>query len=651
MDTDYQNDSSTLQISFQSDDMNEQTSRQDNTSNKRKRIWYEQPSITLGKVNTVNVETTQILDEAEGERYHSEIHKRDIQIDKLYRQLQLAVAEEEALRLELKDVKSHFLDEKLEADKKAVESDSRVRFLTTQLHEWKEKAMENERILMTLKRRAKMEVSLYHDQNSRLLKSLRNQNELLRGELEGLKQSDSAESVHSGTIAMVGELQAQLRSKENALQRMEQTLIDAKETLESAETVRLLNEKIQKMELDDKKHKEELKSFMETAKNAVVIKEKLYQALQQVKHAEDRNTTLQEELSMLKGVEETHKRFIHQFHSIARDPESCITLDELEREPGLAVLKLYKARQEELESLTFEKGSLKIELQRVQRQSEAVREEAEVLRLREKELEVSVKKVECELAEQKKAAKSLQHKNIELVEILQTYANHAANEVDPAQKPQEFVSVHQSPQNAAKEPTAISQKESASIQKMNNVMEKRLHEANAEDLHHEKPVERNDFNSGSTKVLHLALNPTSELLEQKHSNSLESSDQVATLKTTTSYETVEGQKLLNQRLKEVFRSQIQQYREAVYLLTGYKVDLNKANGAELLRLRSMYAAQRDDELLVRMDKTGNLELLDTDYSRQIDQRVLEYLTTCRSFPAFLGTLTLHLFERQTFQGI
>lgn len=75
----------------------------------------------------------------------------------------------------------------------------------------------------------------------------------------------------------------------------------------------------------------------------------------------------------------------------------CITLDELEREPGLAVLKLYKAHQEELESLTFEKGSLKIELQRVQRQSEAVREEAEVLRLREKELEVSVKKVECEV--------------------------------------------------------------------------------------------------------------------------------------------------------------------------------------------------------------------------------------------------------------
>lgn len=40
----------------------------------------------------------------------------------------------------------------------------------------------------------------------------------------------------------------------------------------------------------------QLKSFMETAKNAVVIKEKLYQALQQVKHAEDRNTTLQDEL-------------------------------------------------------------------------------------------------------------------------------------------------------------------------------------------------------------------------------------------------------------------------------------------------------------------------------------------------------------------
>lgn len=101
---------------------------------------------------------------------------------------------------------------------------------------------------------------------------------------------------------------------------------------------------------------------------------------------------------------------------------------------------------------------------------------------------------------------------------------------------------------------------------------------------------------------------------------------------------------------QVFGDQIRQYREAVYLLTGYKVDLKKSNGMELLRLRSVYAEHDDDELLVRMEANGSLELLDSEFCSQINQRVFAYLTTCRSFPAFLSTLTLHLFEKQTFQG-
>lgn len=108
--------------------------------------------------------------------------------------------------------------------------------------------------------------------------------------------------------------------------------------------------------------------------------------------------------------------------------------------------------------------------------------------------------------------------------------------------------------------------------------------------------------------------------------------------------------MLNKRLKEVFSDQIQHYREAISLLMGYKVDLRKSNGMELLRIRSIFADHDSDELLVRMETNGSLELLDTDFCSQIDQRVFSYLTTCRSFPAFLSTLTLSLFEKQTFQG-
>ena len=60
------------------------------------------------------------------------------------------------------------------------------------------------------------------------------------------------------------ELQAQLENKENALQRMEQTLVDAKKALESAETVQSLHEKIQKMEVDERKLKEEVQSCIRT---------------------------------------------------------------------------------------------------------------------------------------------------------------------------------------------------------------------------------------------------------------------------------------------------------------------------------------------------------------------------------------------------
>nr|CCA14771.1 mitotic spindle assembly checkpoint protein MAD1 put [Albugo laibachii Nc14]CCA26769.1 mitotic spindle assembly checkpoint protein MAD1 put [Albugo laibachii Nc14] len=583
-----------------------------------------------------NISVTHILNQNADEKYQGEI-KRDIQLDKLHRQLQLALAEEEALRLELKDLKTQLLDTKLEAEKKMVEYDTRLRFLTTQLHEWKEKALENESVLITFKKRANLE------------------NELLKDELESLKVSDSAEVMHSDTEGRMDELQAQLENKENALRRMEQTLVDAKEALENAETVRSLHEKIQKMEVDERKLKEELRNAKVSAKDAVVTKEKLYQVLQESYHAEYRNQTMRKELSLLKDVEETHKTFIDQFHTIARDPESCITLDDLQRDPGLAVLKLYNSRQEELENVTVEKGTLKVELKRVQIQCEAMREETETLHQHVRELNENVKAKQYKLVQAEHTVVSLRYRNKELVEILRTYADDPAKGAHLTQKLQDLVSMQQSLENTFEEVPNTSQKkpskEMTSTKETNLRLANRIQEANTQSLYHKKRPEQRDFDAEVTKVLHLALNPTSEVLEQNRPRASENSGKASSPTTTTSYETVEGQKMLNQRLKEVFRDQIQQYREAIYLLTGYKVDLRKSNGSELLRLRSMYAVQKDDELLVRMDKTGNLELLDTEYCRQIDQRVLGYLTTCRSFPAFLGNLTLHLFEKQTFQGI
>ena len=46
---------------------------------------------------------------------------------------------------------------------------------------------------------------------------------------------------------------------------------------------------------------------------------------------------------------------------------------------------------------------------------------------------------------------------------------------------------------------------------------------------------------------------------------------------------------LNQRLKENFREQISKFREGVYLMTGYKVDMIPGTEKPTFRVRSMFA--------------------------------------------------------------
>ena len=128
---------------------------------------------------------------------------------------------------------------------------------------------------------------------------------------------------------------------------------------------------------------------------------------------------------------------------------------------------------------------------------------------------------------------------------------------------------------------------------------------------------------------------------------------------------------LNLRLKETFREHMSWFREAVYLLTGYKVDMmtagvgaagaSGAGGASggaggQLRLRSMFAEREDDALLFAWSPPkspgarGTLELLETPYAARLDRKIFAYLTTCNSVPAFLSSVTLDLFEKQTFVG-
>jgi len=115
---------------------------------------------------------------------------------------------------------------------------------------------------------------------------------------------------------------------------------------------------------------------------------------------------------------------------------------------------------------------------------------------------------------------------------------------------------------------------------------------------------------------------------------------------------VDSQKL-NARLKEMFRERINSYREAVYLLFGYKVELYSADsvpgGHPQLKLKSLYAENPDDSLIFQW-KDDVLELMETPFAASLDEHVMQTLRSSNAVPVFLANVSLDLFEKQTFMG-
>ena len=112
------------------------------------------------------------------------------------------------------------------------------------------------------------------------------------------------------------------------------------------------------------------------------------------------------------------------------------------------------------------------------------------------------------------------------------------------------------------------------------------------------------------KVLHLTQNPSASFskgLAEAVSNALASSA-VDTTAVGIGADGIDTSKL-HQRLKEAFKERVTAFREAVYLLTGYKVDLlpgseggNGVAASSKLRLRSMYAESPEDFLLFQVSE-------------------------------------------------
>ncbi|XP_063228049.1 mitotic spindle assembly checkpoint protein MAD1 isoform X2 [Bacillus rossius redtenbacheri] len=97
------------------------------------------------------------------------------------------------------------------------------------------------------------------------------------------------------------------------------------------------------------------------------------------------------------------------------------------------------------------------------------------------------------------------------------------------------------------------------------------------------------------------------------------------------------------RLKEAFRNTSQEYREAVYMLTGYTVDREEPQEYKLI---SVYAESPSDYLMFK-NTQGSLDLLETPFSRTLKDMIDFHLKEQASIPMFLSGLTAHLFHKQS----
>lgn len=207
------------------------------------------------------------------------------------------------------------------------------------------------------------------------------------------------------------------------------------------------------------------------------------------------------------------------------------------------------------------------------------------------------------------------------------------------------------------------------LEEQNNILEMRLERHNLQG----------DYDPVKTRVLHLKMNPTSVAKQQRQQEEealreevtrlrelvrslqdggalVHSQDDVSLHASSLSFslppskevldlrKQMESAELRNQRLKEVFQKKIQEFRRVCYVLTGYQIDITTENQ---YRLSSVYAEQMDDSLLFKKGSNGNMQLMETEFSKTLGQMVTLHLHHQKSIPAFLSAVTLDLFSRQT----
>ncbi|XP_019773275.2 mitotic spindle assembly checkpoint protein MAD1 [Dendroctonus ponderosae] len=110
-------------------------------------------------------------------------------------------------------------------------------------------------------------------------------------------------------------------------------------------------------------------------------------------------------------------------------------------------------------------------------------------------------------------------------------------------------------------------------------------------------------------------------------------------------EQIKNNEKQTQRLKDYFKTSMQDFRNVIYMLFGYKID--RPSNSSIYKLRNMYAESADNILCFEVNQEGDLNLLENEFSATLGSMIDLHLIHQNSIPVFLSAITMDLFHQKT----
>jgi len=460
--------------------------------------------------------------------------------------------------------------------------------------------------------------------------------------------------------------------------RLEGELDANKEAVLQRKVMRDKLEKFNELERENISLRSRNKLLVETAENSALLKEQVRQLEGEVTRMEGRV----KELDQVKADLGVARKEIQDWGNMVRE---WMTHEEMEllgeREVGVLVaqevVRSWQGREVTyVDNVNTLRNSEK-ELQRKLNEEEESR----------KKLEELVGKVKEEQGEQAKLVKKLQRKLLLVTKerdsykgILDSYEKEIT--MTGGQMDQErIMALEKNIEEYRAMVDMLEEEKGVATSKTktetsNPELEDKIRVLEEKNERLEAEIERRaikgDFNPVDTKVIHFTNNPTAQAVEKRAGQISELTSENTALKARVQLleegqtkdltmmvgarveegegeqvqelkEQLEKADLRKQRLMEAFKKTSHEFREVVYHLTGYRIDVLSNHKYRLL---PSFTNNPEDSLLFQKSSSGEIQMLESEFSLELGDLMEEHLERNNSIPMFLAGLIMQLYYKQ-----